>query len=52
MDEQGQDLAEYALLICFVVVAIVGIASGFHDSIAGVVNANQSHLAAASAVVQ
>ena len=48
-DEQGQDLAEYALILCFVVVAIIGLAGGFHDSIAGIANINNSHLATASA---
>ena len=50
-DEQGQDLTEYSLLLCFVVITIFGLVNGFHASIAGIVNANDSNLTAASAVV-
>ena len=51
-DEQAQDLTEYALLLAFVLVAILGIANGFHDSIAGIANVNDSHLSTASAAIR
>jgi Flp pilus assembly pilin Flp len=51
-DEQGQDLAEYALLVAFVVIAIIGIANGFHNSIAGIADINNQHLATASAAIR
>jgi Flp pilus assembly pilin Flp len=50
-DEQGQDLTEYALLLAFVLAAIIGLANGLHDSIAGIANVNDSNLGAASAAI-
>jgi len=51
-DEQGQDLAEYSLLIVFVLTAIIGLASGFHGSINAVASVSNSHLAAAQAAIR
>jgi len=51
-DTRGQDLAEYALLICFVLIAIIGLANGFHTSIAGVANTSNSQLGAASTAIR
>ena len=51
-EEQGQDLAEYALLVCFVVITIFGLASGFHNSIAGVANVNGSNLASPNMAIR
>jgi len=48
-DEQGQDLVEYSLLLAFVMFAVVGLASGFQSSIAGVAGITNSHLAVATA---
>jgi Flp pilus assembly pilin Flp len=46
-DERGQDLAEYALLMVFGLVAVIGLAPGFHDSIATVTTVSNAQLDAA-----
>ncbi|MBZ5623129.1 MAG: Flp family type IVb pilin [Acidobacteriia bacterium] len=46
LDEHGQDLTEYTLLLLFVVLAIMGIANGFGTSVATVANITNSNLAA------
>ena len=51
-EEQGQDLAEYALLVCFVVITNFGLACGFHNSIAGVENVNGSNLASPNMAIR
>jgi len=48
-DEQGQDLVEYTLVLSFVLFAVVGLALGYHDSIAGVTSTTNSNLAQANA---
>jgi Flp pilus assembly pilin Flp len=50
-DECGQDLTEYTLLIVFVLVAIIGLAGGFHDNIAGITGSTNHVLAEANAAV-
>jgi Flp pilus assembly pilin Flp len=45
-DERGQDLTEYTLLIVFVMLAILGLAAGSHNSIAGIVSTTNANLAA------
>lgn len=50
-DEQGQDLIEFTILLTFVMFAVVGLAMGYHGSIAGIVNTTDSNLAAANAAV-
>jgi Flp pilus assembly pilin Flp len=50
-DEQGQDLVEYTLVVAFIMFTIVGIARGYHNSIAGVTNLTNSNLAAANSVL-
>jgi Flp pilus assembly pilin Flp len=50
IDENGQDLTEYTLLILFVVLAIIGLASGYNNNIAGVASITNTNLAAANAV--
>jgi Flp pilus assembly pilin Flp len=45
-DERGQDLTEYTLLIVFVLLAILGIANGFHNNIAGVAAITNANLSA------
>ncbi len=47
-DEAGQDLTEYSLLIVFILLAIIGLAAGTHNSIAGVASITNSNLDAAS----
>jgi Flp pilus assembly pilin Flp len=46
LDERGQDLTEYTLLIVFVLLAILGLASGYHNNIAGIFSITNSNLAA------
>ena len=50
-DEQGQDLVEYTLVVFFVMFTVVGLARGFHSSIAGVAAVTNSNLAAAHSVL-
>ena len=52
VDEQGQDLAEYALLMVFGVFTLIGLALGFHESVATVTNISNSQLAAAQNAVR
>jgi Flp pilus assembly pilin Flp len=47
-DEQGQDLVEYTLLLSFVIFTVIGLARGYHDSIAGVTSTTNSNLSLAS----
>jgi Flp pilus assembly pilin Flp len=44
LDEQGQDLVEYTLIITFVLFAVVGLAGGYHSSIASVASTTNSNL--------
>jgi Flp pilus assembly pilin Flp len=50
-DEQGQDLTEYTLLIVFVMLAIIGLATGYHNSIGGVASSTNAVLAAGNAAI-
>ncbi|HLK67250.1 MAG TPA: hypothetical protein VKU19_27635 [Bryobacteraceae bacterium] len=50
-DEEGQDLAEYSLLIVFVMLAIIGLAVGYGNNVAGVVSATNTDLARANTAV-
>jgi Flp pilus assembly pilin Flp len=47
-DEQGQDLVEYTLILSFVLFAVIGLAAGYHSSIAGVTSTTNSNLALAN----
>jgi Flp pilus assembly pilin Flp len=47
-EEKGQDLTEYTLLIVFVLLAILGLASGYHNNIAGIVSITNTNLATAN----
>jgi Flp pilus assembly pilin Flp len=49
-DERGQDLTEYTLLIVFVVLAAIGLASGYTKNIEGIVSITNSNLAAGNAL--
>jgi Flp pilus assembly pilin Flp len=51
-DELGQDLSEYSLLLVFVIIVVVGLFAGYHESIAGVTVVTNQNLAAASAAVR
>ena len=50
-DDAGQTLTEYALLLAFILIAVLGLAVNFKGSVAGVASVTNNHLAAASAVV-
>ena len=47
-DEQGQDLVEYTLILSFVLFAVIGLAAGYHDNIAGVTSTTNSNLSLAN----
>jgi Flp pilus assembly pilin Flp len=49
-DEQGQDLVEYTLILSFVLFAVVGLAVGYTNSVAGVTSTTNSNLALANGV--
>jgi len=51
-EERGAGLVEYTLLLAFVMFTIIGLASGFHSSVAGVTGVTNSNLAAANSVVR
>ena len=51
-DEKGQDLVEYTLLMAFVMFTIIGLASGFGSSVAGITSASNSQVSAANAMLQ
>jgi len=50
--EDGQDLIEYTLLITFIMFTIIGLASGFGASIAGITSTSNSQISYASTLVQ
>lgn len=50
-DDAGQTLCEYALLLAFILIAVLGLAINFKGSVAGVASVTNNQLAAASAVV-
>jgi Flp pilus assembly pilin Flp len=47
-DEHGQDLVEYTLILSFVLFAVIGLAAGYHDGVAGVTSTTNSNLALAN----
>ena len=51
LDEQGQDLIEYTLLLAFVVGTAALLASGFHENIEGVTTTTNSNLDAATSAI-
>ena len=51
-NEQGQDLVEYTLILSFVLFAVVGLALGYTNSVAGVTSTTNHNLALANGVVQ
>jgi Flp pilus assembly pilin Flp len=50
--EDGQDLIEYTLLIAFLMFTVIGLATGFHDSIMGITSVSNSQISYASTLVQ
>ena len=50
-EERGTGLVEYTLLLAFVMFTIIGLASGFHSSVAGVTSVTNSNLASANSFV-
>ena len=51
LDEQGQDLTEYTLLIVFIMLALIGLAAGTGKSIAGIVGTTDKKLVEANAAI-
>jgi Flp pilus assembly pilin Flp len=51
-EERGQDIIEYTLLLAFILFAIIGLASGYYASIAGVTATTNENLAAANAGIR
>lgn len=50
-DETGQDLTEFSLLVAFVVGVVIGLATGFHGSIASIVALSNSQLSQAQSFI-
>ena len=51
LDEQGQDLIEYTLLVAFIVIVSAGLFQGMGDSVAGITTTSNNQLAAAGRAV-
>jgi Flp pilus assembly pilin Flp len=51
IEDRGQDLIEYSLLLTFVLFAVIGLFAGFHDSVAGVTSITGSNLDTANRVI-
>jgi Flp pilus assembly pilin Flp len=49
--EAGQTLSEYALLLAFILMAVLGLVVNFKGSVSGVASVTNNHLAAASTVI-
>jgi len=49
-DEQGQDLIEYTLILGFILFTLVGLATGFRPSIAGITSLTNTDLSLANSV--
>jgi len=47
-EEDGQDLVEYTLLMAFVMFTIIGLASGFGSSVAGITSTSNSQISYAN----
>ena len=50
-EDNGQDLVEYTLLMTFVMFTIIGLASGFGSSVAGITSTSNSQIAYANTLV-
>lgn len=51
-EESGQDLVEYTLLMAFVMFTIIGLATGFGNSVAGITSTSNSQISFANTMVQ
>jgi Flp pilus assembly pilin Flp len=51
IEEKGQSLVEYTLVVAFIMFTIVGLARGYHASIGGVTSMTNSNLATANSVI-
>lgn len=49
--EDGQDLVEYTLLMAFVMFTIIGLATGFSNSITGITSVSNSQVSYANNLV-
>ncbi len=52
LDDRGQDLVEYTLIISFLMFAVIGLAIGFKTSIAGITSTTNSNLSLANSISQ
>jgi Flp pilus assembly pilin Flp len=52
IEDDGQTIMEYALIVTFLLFAIIGVAAGYHQSIGGVTSMTNQNLASASAFVR
>jgi Flp pilus assembly pilin Flp len=50
LDEEGQDLVEYTLILSFLMFTVIGLAIGFKTSIAGITAATSTNLSLANSV--
>jgi len=50
-EEDGQDLTEYTLLVAFIVFVTAGFVGIGTESIKGIVNTSNSHIAAANSII-
>jgi Flp pilus assembly pilin Flp len=50
-EENAQDLVEYTLLMAFVMFTIIGLASGFGSSVAGITSTSNSQITYANSMV-
>jgi Flp pilus assembly pilin Flp len=49
--DDGQDLVEYTLLMAFVMFTIIGLATGFSSSVAGITSVSNSQVAYVNTMV-
>ena len=48
IDDHGQDLVEYSLLLAFVLFTVIGLANGFGANIAGITSLSNAQIDAAA----
>ncbi len=51
-EETGQTLIEYALILAFILFAVIGVAAGYNQSIGGVTTMTNQNLSSAAAFVR
>jgi len=52
LDERGQDLVEYTLMVSFLMFMLIGLAIGYKTSIAGITSTTNANLSLANSVSQ